>query len=183
MSSGPAGPCLRRIWFWYWRMTSAWLMKLHRVLKPDFNDLSPHLLKSLRPTRTLTTSRLPDRLQVTSWGPRHQPCDQSIVQARSVQTIGGAGALGGLGRCRGGALGVPAGSPLGPCRVRGESGGLPGGPGGVCGGPGWTLKHADSLKVPRVGGLSTPRMGGLRTPGIPRPAQAELVGLGSRFAA
>ena len=49
------------------------------------------ILKGLRPmppTRTLNTSRPPDRLQVTSGGPRNQRRDQSIVQAHSVWTNG-----------------------------------------------------------------------------------------------
>ena len=49
------------------------------------------ILKGLRPmppTRTLNTARPPDRLQVTSGGPRNQRPNQSIVQAHSVWTIG-----------------------------------------------------------------------------------------------
>ena len=98
-----------------------------------------YILKGLRPmppTRTLNTSRRPDRLlQVTLGGSRNQPCDPSIVRAHSVRTIGvlenvpegvpwrfpGApGILGG----RPGSLGYPWGFPVGSL----------GGPWGVPGG-------------------------------------------------
>ena len=55
------------------------------------------ILKGLRPmppNRTLHTSRPPDRLQVTSWGPRNQPSDQSILRAHSVRTMWGPGSPG-----------------------------------------------------------------------------------------
>lgn len=45
-------------------------------------------LRSISLTRTLNTSRTPDRLQVTSGGLRNNSRNQSIVRAHSVQTIG-----------------------------------------------------------------------------------------------
>ena len=44
--------------------------------------------RPIPPTRTLNTSRLPDRLQVTAGGPRNQKRDQSIVQAHSMGKCG-----------------------------------------------------------------------------------------------
>ena len=94
------------------------------------------------PTRTLNTSRPPDRLQVMSGGPRNQPRNHSIVQAHPVRTIGvlgevlegslgvpwrSPGALGILGGVAWGSWGslggpweLPGGSPEGPWRIRGD---------------------------------------------------------------
>ena len=70
-----------------------------------------YILQGLRlvpPTRTLKTSRPPDRLHVTSSGPRNRRREPSIVQAHSVWTIGL------LGEVREGFRGVPCGSPQAP---------------------------------------------------------------------
>ena len=125
------------------------------------------------PTRTLNTSRPPDRLQVTSGGPRNQPRNHSIVQAHPVRTIGVLGEVlegslgvpwrspGALGIIPGGAwgpwgipgssLGVPRGSLADPWGALGVPGGSLGGAWGVPGGflgrsvgePGWALKNID----------------------------------------
>ena len=88
------------------------------------------LLKGLRPmppTRDLNASRLSDRLQVTSGGPRNQPRNQAIVQAHSVWTIGV------LGDVLEGSWGIPWGCPF----VLGILGGFPLVPEGCLGGPWW----------------------------------------------
>ena len=72
-----------------------------------YSSLCAYILKGLRPmppTRTLNASRPPDRLQVTSGGPRDQQRDESIVSAHSVRTIGV------LGEVLEGSQGVPWGS-------------------------------------------------------------------------